>query len=95
MLGFLVFTLSFIGFSTVTIIFPILPPGSLLTHFFGSSESNTLIVGMNSNHLLSAIINGFCWALVVTLIFLYLKGPRNQKTELPIWVPGYAKSKNS
>jgi hypothetical protein len=95
MLGILIFVASFFGFFTVTTIFPILPPGSLLIHFFGSYETNFLIIGINSDLFISAIVNGFCWAIIVTLVFLFIRGPGNEKTELPIWVPRYAKSNNS
>ena len=94
MIGILIFAASFFGFFTVTTIFPILPPGSLFIHLFGGSGSN-LIIGMNSDLFVSAIFNGFCWALIVTLVFFFIRGPGNKKSELPIWVPGYAKSNNS
>ena len=95
MLGILIYVASFFGFFTVTTIFPILPPGSLLIHFCASSETNSLIIGIDSDLFISAIVNGFCWALIVTLVFLFIRGPGNEKRELPIWVPGYAKSDNS
>jgi hypothetical protein len=95
MLGILIFVASFFGFFTVTTIFPILPPGSLLIHFFSSSETNSLIIGMNSDVFISSIVNGFCWALGITLIFFFIRGPGNEKREFPIWVPEYTKANNS
>jgi hypothetical protein len=43
----------------------------------------------------SAIINGLCWSVILTLVYLFWKGPDKKKKDLPVWVPGYAKSHNS
>lgn len=95
MLGFLLFATSFTCFFMVTTIFPNIPPGGLLIDAFSNSQTNSMIAGMPSDTFISAIINGFSWALIVTLVVFYILGPENKKSELPIWVPRYANSDNS
>ena len=96
MLGLIVFLASFISICSVTLVFPIVPPGSLLIDFFGNSENNSIIfAGISGDLLVSALINGLCWSVIVTLVYLFWKGPDKKKNDIPVWVPGYAKSHNS
>ena len=95
MLGLIVFVASFLTLFIVTLLFPIVPPGSLVINLLGNSEMGFLIVGISGDLLLSALINGLCWSFTITLIYLFLKGPDKKKKNIPVWVPGYARSHNS
>ena len=95
MLGLFVFLASFLSLFTITLIFPNVPPGYLLADFLRNPETNYTIAGVSGNTLISAIINGLFWSVIVTLIYFYWRGPEKGKRNLPIWVPGYAKSSSS
>ena len=95
MLGLIVFAASFLSLSIITFIFPNVPPGSLVTYFFGNSETNIQIAGISGDLLISALINGLFWSLIITLVYLFWRGPDKKKNDIPVWVPGYAKSRNS
>lgn len=95
MLGLIVFLASFLFLFIGTLIFPGVPPGSLVVDFFGNSENSFLLVGISGDLLVSALINGLCWSVIITLVYLFWKGPDKKKNNLPVWVPGYAKSHNS
>ena len=95
MLGLIVFASSFLSLFIVTLTFQNVPPGSLVVAFFGNSETNPLIAGISGDLLVSALINGLSWSIVITLVYLFWKGPDKKKKAIPVWVPGYAKSHNS
>ena len=95
MLGLIVFLASFISIFVGTLLFPSMPPGSLVVNFFGNIENSTLIAGISGDLFISALLNGLCWSLIVTLAYLFWKGPDKKKKNMPVWVPGYAKSRNS
>jgi hypothetical protein len=95
MLGVIVFLASFLFLFISTLLFPGVPPGSLLVDFFGNSETNILLAGISGDLLVSALINGLCWSVIVTVVYLFWKGPDKKKKDIPVWVPGYAKSHNS
>jgi hypothetical protein len=95
MISFLVFVTSFLSLFTVTIIFPDLPPGYIIIEFFRNPEINYHIAGISGDVLISALINGISWSVIITLIFFFWRGPEKGKRNLPVWIPGYAKSNNS
>ena len=95
MLGLLVLVASFLFFFISTIVFPSIPPGQIVVDFFRNSETNYTINGVSGESLVSAIINGLVWSVIILIIYSYLRGPKKDKTSLPVWVPGYAKSRNS
>ena len=95
MLGLLVFVGSFISFFSATFMFPVTPPGNLIVDFFRNSEATYMIAGVSGDLLISAIINGLIWGTSITVVYSYLRGPKKEKKDLPIWVPGYATSNNS
>lgn len=95
MVGLIVFLASFLFLFIGTLFFPGVPPGSLVINFFENSENNILLFGISSDLLVSALINGLCWSIILTLIYLFWKGPDKKKKDIPVWVPGYAKSHNS
>ena len=95
MLGLLVFVASFISFCIGTLIFPSVPPGSIMICFLEASEPNILIAGISGDLLVSALINGLFWSMIITLVYLFLRGPEKEKKDIPVWVPGYAQSHNS
>jgi len=94
MLGLFVFVASFISLFTITLTFPNVPPGNFIVDLFRNSETNYLIAGISGDLLISALINGLVWSVIVIVIYCYLRGPEKEKT-LPVWVPGYATSRNS
>jgi hypothetical protein len=95
MLGLIVFVASFLSLCIGTLIFPSLPPGSVVIGFFENTETTILIAGISGDLLISAMINGLFWSLIITLVYLFWRGPDKRKTDMPVWVPGYAKSHNS
>ena len=95
MIGYLLFLTSFLSLFAVTLIFPNLPPGYILVNYFKNPEINLLITGISGELFMSALINGISWSLIITLIFVFWKGPEKGKRNLPLWIPGYAKSDNS
>ena len=95
MLGLFVFLASFLSLFTITLIFPNVPPGYLLVDFLRNSETNYTIAGVSGDTLISAIINGVSWSVIFILIYFYWRGPEKGKRNLPVWVPGYAKSSSS
>lgn len=95
MLGLIIFVASFLSFSVISFIFTDMPPGSLVLYFFGNSKASMQIAGLSSNILISALINGLFWSVIITLVYLFWRGPDKEKTNIPVWVPGYAKSHNS
>jgi hypothetical protein len=94
MLGLLVFVGSFASFFGITFVFQNLPPGNLIIDFFRNSESY-LIAGISGDLLVSAIVNGLIWSIIITVVYSYLRGPKRDKKDLPVWVPGYTTSNNS
>ena len=95
MLGLFVFLASFLSLFTITLTFPNVPPGYLLADFLRNPETNYTIAGVSGNTLITAIINGLSWSVIFTLIYFYWRGPEKGKRNLPVWVPGYAKSSSS
>jgi hypothetical protein len=95
MIGFLLFITSFLSLFTATLIFPNLPPGYILIDLFRNQEITLVINGISGDVFISALINGISWSIIITLFFLFLKGPEKGKRNLPLWIPGYAKSSNS
>lgn len=95
MISFLVFITSFLSLFTVSIILPDLPPGYIIIEFFTNPELNYIIAGISGEVLISAVINGVSWSVIITLIFFFWRGPEKGKRNLPVWIPGYAKSSNS
>ena len=95
MLGLFLFATYFLSLFTITLILPNVPPGYLIVDFFRNPEINYTIAGISGDILISAIINGLSWSVIITLIFLYLRGPKKGKRNLPVWFPGYAKASNS
>lgn len=95
MLGLLVFVGSFISFFTITFIFPNMPPGYILVDFFRNSGTNYMIADITGDLLVSALINGLIWSTLIIVLFSYLRGPKREKRDLPVWVPGYATSHSS
>jgi hypothetical protein len=95
MLGLIIFVASFLSLSVISFIFTDVPPGSLIIYFFRNSEANIQIAGLSGNILISALINGIFWSVIITLVYLFWRGPDKEKTNIPVWVPGYAKSRNS
>ena len=94
MLGLLVFAGSFISLLGITFMFPNMPPGNLIVDLFRNSESY-MIAGISGDLLVSAIINGLIWSITITIVYSYLRGPKRNRKDLPLWVPGYATSNNS
>ncbi|MGD2066691.1 MAG: hypothetical protein PVI43_05945 [Candidatus Bathyarchaeota archaeon] len=66
-----------------------------MVNFLGNTENSILIAGISGDLVISALINGLCWSVTITLIYLFWKGPDKKKKNIPVWVPGYAKSHNS
>ena len=95
MLGLIVFVASFLSVFIGTLILPMMPPGSIVVGFFGNFETNLMMAGISGDLLVSALLNGLCWSLIVTIVYLFWKGPDKKKKDMPVWVPGYAKSHNS
>ena len=95
MLVVLVFIASFIVLLIGTIMFPAIQPGQMVCDVLGNSETNYLIAGISGERLISGIINGLVWGVIIVVIYSYLKGPSKGKVNLPIWVPGYTTSDNS
>ena len=95
MLGLIVFLASFLFLFIGTLFIPGVPPGSLVINFFENSENNILFFGISSDLFVSALINGLCWSIILTLVYLFWRGPDKKKKDIPVWVPGYAKSHNS
>jgi len=95
MLGLFVFVASFLSLFTITLTFPNVPPGYFIVDLFRNSETNYLIAGISGDILISAIINGLIWSAIIIVIYCYLRGPKKEKKTLPVWVPGYATSRNS
>jgi len=95
MLGLFVFVASFLSLFTITLIIPNVPPGYLVVDFFRDSETTYSIAGISGDLLISAIINGFVWSVILLIIYSYLRGPQKGKITLPSWVPGYATSNSS
>jgi hypothetical protein len=95
MLGLIIFVAAFLSLSIITFIFSHVPPGSLVLYFFGTYETNIQIAGISGDLVVSALINGLFWSVIITLVYLFWKGPDKKKKDIPVWVPGYAKSHNS
>jgi len=95
MLGLCVFVASLLSLFTITLIFPNVPPGYLVVDFFRNSETTYMIAGISGDLLISAIINGLFWSVIILIIYSYLRGPQKGKRTLPSWVPGYATSNSS
>lgn len=95
MLLALVFVVSLMVFLILTVVFPILPPGQIIFEILGNSHSEYIVVGIPAEVLLSGLINGLIWGVIIILVYSYFKGPEKGKVDLPTWVPGYTKSNNS
>lgn len=95
MLILLVFVASFISLFVVTMTFPAMPPGQMLCTVLGNSETDYLIAGISGELLVSGIINGLVWGVLIVMVYSYLRGPSKGKVTLPVWVPGYTTSRSS
>ena len=96
MLIIVVFVASFILlFSATFAMFPSMPPGQLIFEVFGNPEADYIIFGVSAELLVSAILNGIVWSVIIVLAYSYWKGPSKANVDLPIWVPGYTTSRGS
>ena len=96
MLIIVVFVASFVLFFSATFaVFPSMPPGQLLFDVFGNPQADYLIFGVSAELVVSAIMNGIIWSVIIVLCYSYLKGPAKANVDLPIWVPGYTTSQGS
>jgi len=96
MLVIFVFVASFIViFSATLVVFPSMPPGQLIFAILGNSETDYLVAGVSAELLISALINGLVWGVVILLVYSYWRGPAKTKVNLPIWVPDYTTSRGS
>ena len=95
MLILLVFLMSFLIFLFTTIIFPFFPPGEVICSLLRNSRPDYLIAGISGELLISGIINGLIWGVIIILLYSYWKGPGKEKVNLPVWIPGYSTSQNS
>lgn len=96
MLIILVFVASFIFLFSVTfMLFPSMPPGQLIFELFGRSGADFPIFGVSAELLVSGIINGIVWSVIIVLAYSYWRGPAKSNVNLPLWVPGYTTSRGS
>jgi hypothetical protein len=95
MLIIIVFIVSFLVFFGLSIIFPIMPPGQLICEVFGNGETGYTIAGVSGELILSSIVNGVVWGAILIIVYSSAMGPSRKKTHLPVWLPGYATSRNS
>ena len=72
-----------------------MPPGQILFDVLGKSKTTYLIAGVSEEILLAATINGLVWGVIIIIVYSYCRGPQKQKINLPVWVPGFASSRNS
>jgi hypothetical protein len=95
MIILLVFLVSFLVFLFTTIFFPFFPPGKIICSFLRNSRPDYLVAGVSGELLISGIINGLIWGVLIILLYSYWKGPGKEKVNLPVWIPGYTTSHNS
>jgi hypothetical protein len=95
MLIIIVFIASFLVFFGLSIIFPIMPPGQLICEVFGTGETGYTIAGVSGELILSSIVNGVVWGAILIIVYSSARGPSRKKIHLPVWLPGYATSRNS
>jgi len=96
MLIILVFVASFVLFFSATFsAVPSLPPGQLIFEIFGNPEADYMIFGVSAELIVSALMNGIIWSVIIVLGYSYWKGPSKANVDLPVWVPGYTTSRSS
>jgi hypothetical protein len=95
MIILLVFLVSFLVFLFTTIFFPFFPPGEIICGFLRNSRPDYMIAGISGELLISGIINGLIWGVIIILLYSYWKGPGKERVNLPVWIPGYTTSHNS
>jgi hypothetical protein len=92
MLGLVVFAVFFTFFFSVTLIFPSIPPGQLICGVLGNSETCYPVAGISGATVVSGLVNGLVWGVIIIILYSYSRGPQRGKVELPVWVPGYTQS---
>jgi hypothetical protein len=95
MIIIIVFVSSFLVFFSASIFFPKMPPGQLICEIFGNSETTYTIAGVPGDLVISSITNGLIWGAILIIVYSYARGPSRRKIHLPVWLPGYATSRNS
>ena len=95
MIILLVFVSSFLIFFSASMFFPKMPPGQLICEIFGNSETTHYIAGVPGELVISSITNGLVWGAILIIVYSYARGPSKRKIHLPVWLPGYATSRNS
>ena len=53
------------------------------------------MAGISGETLVSGIVNGLIWGVVIIILYSYSRGPQREKVSLPVWVPGYTTSSTS
>lgn len=95
MLGLVVFAVFFTFFFSVTLVFPSIPPGQLICAVLGNSETCYPVAGISGETLVSGLVNGLIWGVIIIILYSYSRGPQRRQVELPVWVPGFTQSCNS
>ena len=95
MLIILVFVSSFLLFFSMSIFYPNMPPGQMLCELFGNPEAAFTIAGVSGDLVVASIINGLIWGVILIIVYSYVMGPSRRKIHMPVWLPGYATSRNS
>lgn len=78
----LVFTVTFFSILGLTLIFPFFPPGEQLLNLLGISFESWLIFGISGTIIVSGIINGVFWGLILVGIYV-LVSLATRKEDLP------------
>jgi predicted flap endonuclease-1-like 5' DNA nuclease len=83
-----IFVLVFLLLFVVTLVLPIMPPGSMVIGLFGISEAVS-VLGISVATILNGIINGLIWGLIVFVIYVLVNpGPKKREFE-PMRPPSY------
>lgn len=83
-----IFVLVFLLLFVVTLVLPIMPPGSIIIGLFSISET-AVILGISIATLLNAIMNGLIWGLIAFAVYVLVNpGPKKREFE-PMRPPSY------
>ena len=78
-IGAIVFLAAFFAMLLATLAVPYLPIGRQLYGLFGVPESDYLVLGMPVTTLVSAVLNGVFYGVIVWLVFTFARRYRKPK----------------
>jgi predicted flap endonuclease-1-like 5' DNA nuclease len=83
-----VFAIAFLCFFAVTLVTPFLPPGDMISGYVGIIGLPS-ILGIPGATIVSSLINGLIWGIIVLVIYALASRPPKKRTLAPMQTPTY------